>query len=98
MQQFTVPVSCVVGPDKTWPRTHVHGKKKEVFKTLGPRNPNFTVRRLEISMKEELKKAQSVRKVQLQYVHVLAYQLLPLKISHCIMSTYQYNHNTVIPI
>ena len=38
-------------------------KEKEVFKMLRSRDANFTVRRLEISMKEELKKAESVKKV-----------------------------------
>ena len=56
---------CVLDRDKTWPRTQAPTKKKEVFKMIRSSRDmtNYTVRRLEISMKEELKKAEGVKKV-----------------------------------
>ena len=55
-----------VGTESTWPRQRPgasHKRKGDVFKSIGKQDPNFTVRRLEVQMKEELEKVQSIKKV-----------------------------------
>ncbi|XP_011403198.2 PREDICTED: leucine-rich repeat and calponin homology domain-containing protein 1-like [Amphimedon queenslandica] len=50
----------------TWPRQKGQGgpqkRKKDVFKVIGKQDPNFTVRRQQANMQQEMEKIQSVKK------------------------------------
>ncbi len=51
----------------TWPKKRsggAHKRKGDVFKSIGKQDPNFTVRRMEVHMMEELEKIQAVKKVE----------------------------------
>ncbi len=55
----------------TWPKKRSggqpHKRKGDVFKSIGRQDPNFTVRRMEVHMMEELEKIQIVKKVSNVY-------------------------------
>ena len=58
--------------ETTWPRHRSggpHKRKGDVFKSIGKQDPNFTVRRMEVQMQEELEKIQSIKKVHVLYMY-----------------------------